>query len=332
MTTSLSTADKNLWTKRLLCQWLEGAQQALLDSVGFDDAVRLLRPHATNAGAAGAQFAMTRLGIEGYDVKNLLTTFKFTHLAMGREDSRIRVCELGGYIDFFSCPFENCSHLNCVFLCDMGGKGGGDLVGPEYEWHLDKSMYDGDEFCRKGLVRKGHSFEEMRREDMRIIEPPPFPVSEEELAWFSRAYYGEFWTIFIRCLIEVADGPGAIELMKPHMKQSGLAFALESREALGLNADDPKTLKEIFSLLFDLLAIKAKWSETESMWTIVECPFSNAEPEIGEQLRIFMNAMVEGFDHRIHLDCEKRMCGGESCCMIQIGQGVSNPIRGTYEL
>lgn len=331
MTNSLSTADNNLWTKRLLCQWMEGAQQALLDSVGFEEAVRLLRPHATNSGVAGTQFAMNRLGIEGYDVANILTAYKFTHLAMGREDSRIRMCELGGYIDFFSCPFENCSHLNCVFLCDMGGKGEASLAGPEYEWHLSKSMCYGDEFCRKGMVRDGHTFEEMKREDMRIIEPPPFPVSEEELAWFSRAYYGEFWTIFTRCLIEVADGPGAIELMRPHMKQSGIAFALEARESLGLHGDDPTALKEIFNLLFDLLAIKAKWSETESTWTVVECPFSNAEREVGAQLSIFMNAMVEGFDRRLHLDRAKRMCGGEGCCTIQIEQGASNPIRGSYE-
>ncbi|MDD1772424.1 MAG: hypothetical protein LUQ09_05835 [Methanomassiliicoccales archaeon] len=310
----MNDKDKDLWTKRLLCQWLEGAQQALLDSVGYDEAVRLLRPHAFNAGAAGTQFARKRLGLEGHHLEDLFISMRFAHFAMGREDTRIRVSDIGGYIDFFTCPFERCTHLNCVFVCDLIGHGA--LLGfdPDYDWHMIQSMCDGHEYCRKGCIRKGHGIEEMRKGSMTAVETPRFIMDDEEVAWFARQYYGEFWAIFVRCLIEASDGRHAVAALRPHMRQSGIAFALEAEEILG--TEDGRAMSDVLDMMFDILGIDGIWNDEGMTFEVKECPFSRAE-EIGDLVLVFLDAVVETLRPGAKVACRERMCHGDSRCLFR---------------
>ncbi|HTY47457.1 MAG TPA: hypothetical protein VMB46_07310, partial [Methanomassiliicoccales archaeon] len=219
--------------------------QVLRDTVGEDEAMRLMEPHLKLGGVAAPRNALERLGLDRTP-EGIVRAFSFVHGCMRKREGRLRHSEAGAYVDFIECPFENTPGF--CGICDVMAAAGTETLIPDCRFILQFSFGRGDEFCRKLVLRNGFDYKSVQREAWTDLGPAPCEVSQQERNWLGKAYFGEFWLYTVRALVQEADEAGALTILGPLMRERGMAFGLRhSKGADGIRSSAyPLAMIELF--------------------------------------------------------------------------------------
>lgn len=144
--------DLHFWTVAALGEKWVIAIKAIVDFLGSEKALSILKPYFRQSGLSFGINYSKRLNIDGYDARAISRILDWMNSCMGQTGSTIwssvdEVEKVMTYCPFSGSPPEICGELEAFTngICEA--------INPEYELTHTKAMCRGDENCRR-VVRK----------------------------------------------------------------------------------------------------------------------------------------------------------------------------------
>ena len=144
----------------------------------------------------------------------------------------------------------------------------------------------------------------------------PLQFSREELMAFRMQYVGESWVFTTRAFMDTIGIKAALEKLRMYMRHSGLTYGIRLAEEFENVPRGLKFLGEVIGSINDHHLRKGERtsSENEIEQVVVECPFSQAPPEVCIQYEAFFKGVCEAIDPEIEFENDRMMSDGDSSC------------------
>jgi hypothetical protein len=315
----LTDEEKKELSVGLLRSWWLEATQALVDVVGNEEALGLLKPYFQHSGMAGRRvyYSITNLDLNGRDSANAsgyaLTTFlggRFTPAYLADDGS--------GIGELYDCATSGICKEACTSFCQFGALSYMKEMSPDWEIRLTRSLSWGDSFCQWRTWRSETSAKVQAIEEMRIPLDKVFrdPLDDATRKYLGLAYAGEAWVMATRAIL---DSPGLKEGMDDlhhRMRLYGLSMGLRAR---GWMPKDSRAIAiyDVVQLISELHQRKSEivLEDEGAAGTVKECPFAgSAPPETCLQYESFFNGICEAIDPSYEFAYDRMMTKGDKTC------------------
>ena len=315
----LSEEEKKELSVGLLRSWWLEATQALVDVVGSEDALGLLKPYFQHSGMAGCRvyYGITNLDLNGRESSNAsgynLTTFlggRFAPVYLADDES--------GIGELYDCATSGICKEACTSFCQFGALGWIQEMNPDWEIRMIRSLSWGDGCCQWKSWRSETSAKVVAIEEMRMPLDKVFrdPLDDATRKYLGLAYAGEAWVMATRAIL---DSPGPEEGMDDlhhRMRLYGLSMGLRARGWM------PKESRAI--AIYDVVQLISELHQRKSeivledegaAGTVGECPFAgSAPPETCLQYESFFNGICEAIDPSYEFSYDRMMTKGDKTC------------------
>lgn len=305
---------------QLLADWWMDSVQALVDAVGSLKALELLRPHYKNAGISA--FLTLKDFLRMVEIDRLSWAFrqKIAFDFLTRADPkqmRSDIREHGGIARSRECPFRSAPPEMCELVCEIAPNASLEICHPEYDQVMTKRLSRGDPECV--WLTKPRSWNlpcdaSLLGEVKAEILPRVF--SKEVVDDFSIQYLAEFWVISSRAFVEQFGETRAASVLNFYMKHSGTSFGLRFRSSNACEVSIGKARECIGHCTAALHMIGKSNGSVQDGWeyTVTECPFKDAPPEVCEEFRSFCEGICESIDPELVFVYDRMMTKGDETC------------------
>jgi hypothetical protein len=318
----LISSDRELidFGAQMLTGWWRLTMQALLDSVGSAKTMEIITPNIRAHSRAIVLNNRERLEKLGYrDCPDWILSnlnYQFQHLVLRRTFNDIEITAKGGKGgEITSCPFQHDSVDICMILCDMMAGYVVSAFNPDLEYVPILKLTAGDPFCQAILSYKGKSLYD-EGETIAVVRRLNIPV--EMLDYYLFAWMGEMWAMMSNSAVEFFGEGETLELLRPYMKQNGMATALQLKERLRLDGNNAQTIGEIIDYCNAAVQQKGRIlvsSPNHFEKEITECPFYGMSHTIcSGLLTARSNGICNAINPEYGFFSNQRMCKGDKVC------------------
>lgn len=318
MNGTLNEAMSGISVGLLRTWWLE-ATQALVDTVGSEEALSLLKPHFVHAGHAGRRVyhGITRLDLGGVDSANA-AGYALAPSLGGRFSPMYLAKDGSGMGEMHDCGTSGACKEACIAVCSWTAEASLKEMNPDWEIRLERCLSSGDSLCRWKVWRRGTEGLVKVDEGMRI--PPedrfPDPLDDATRDYLALAYAGEYWVMATRAILDSPSADAAMRSLRERARLSGMSLGLRLAEISHASKEKHTALDVI------RLTGKAHQRREEIVMidgaaegTVSECPFAGSAPlEICHQYEEFFNGVCEVLSPGSEFRYDRRMTQGEECC------------------
>jgi len=317
----LSEEEKKELSIGLLREWWITATQAVVDSVGSENALSSMKPYFIHAGKAGGIMFQKLAGIPGNDPFTSANGMGFAFAVMmdTKWGPSWRANDGSVIGEFHGCVTKGQCKEACICCCKFSIPTSHMETSPDFEMRLDKSLAFGDTHCEWLISRKNFIPEVSHTERFLIPDEvlEAFAPSIELQYYLSHAWSGEFWVIATRSFIDLVGPDKALERLRFYMRHSGMSLGFRLSNQLMLHERRKESMVKIIELIQQLH--QRKWDLMNTMdsaeATIHECPFaSGAPPEVCSQYEAFFNGICEVLDPEYEFTYDRMMTKGDKTC------------------
>jgi hypothetical protein len=282
----------------LLAEWWFITVETLLEVVGSERTLDLLRPHFVHGGRAASHVLCDRLGWHSKDLVTICRFLSYAHFLLRRDVGEIMVSGADeGLVIFRSCALEGQPVEGCVAVCYYLTQGAVEEMSPEYAGDLASLRKNGDPYCAKRARRRGSKDAPASDPSWTSYEGSYPEMTLEERNYFSCAYLGEIWLMGIRALIDGVGSKEACALLVPRMRAKGMAMGATWKERfdLGNDEEDAASLVDFFNTVLGQNGLPLRYDPSRPGKVIGECPFSESMPEVCVQMEAFYDGVCQAF-------------------------------------
>ncbi|HTY46938.1 MAG TPA: SHOCT domain-containing protein [Methanomassiliicoccales archaeon] len=315
----LTAKEEKEFSIGLLREWWIAATQCLVDAVGSEKALALIKPHFVHAGKAGGHVFQKISGGKKDDIRS-------SQMGMGMAFAMTTAGQWGVYVadddstigEMKDCATEGQCREACIAFCDYGICAAHVEVSPSYEMRLIRSLAFGDGSCMWLSCRKGTR---PKVEPTKEFYPPtgfrpPFVPSEELSEYLSLAWLGEVWLLPTRAFIEEAGWDVAMRKLMSYMRHSGMSTGIALARRFGYDeghvdssAHEIQLIRSLHNMREDVIR-----SEDSIEGTVEECPFSSSLTEACSQYEAFCNGICEAIAPGFEFSYDRMMTKGDKTC------------------
>jgi hypothetical protein len=314
----LSVDERTELSIGLIREWWIQATQRLVEEVGSEKALRMLKPYFYNTGSAGVQNIPRILGVSEEEESQFDISIHMWPLVMGSMVNAVYFADDGSRItEFVNCATKGRSKEACVCSCQYVWQSAVDTTSPNYEITLRKSLSFEDPVCNILTNIVGKTPKVAPTSEFKVPEGMLPPLKSKDVwIYLSLSYIGEAWSNATRGLIDVVGSERALTMMHDPLLNSGGSFAVAMQERLGLEDTGVRSTSNMVGLVQDLHqrkgAIEIKGDLAQGV--VTECPFSASPPEICAQYEAFFNGIVGKLDADFEFRYDRMMTKGDKTC------------------
>jgi len=313
----ITLEERSDLASQLMAEWWIIAVETLVDSVGSERTLELLRPHFVHGGRASSHVIRDRLGWRDTDLKTMSTQLSFMHYLLRRNRGQILMRgDEEAMITFDECALEGQPVEGCVSLCYFTTLGTVEETNPRYEGDLPRLRKNGDPFCAKRVRLKGAPNIPESDPRWKSVEVEYPEMSLEERNYFSCAYLGESWLMGTRALIEAIGAKEAVTRSSQGMRTRGMTYGATWKIKLGLDDDasGAATLIDFFNTVLGQNGLPLRHDDSRPGKVIGECPFSGAMPEACAQVEAFFDGVCHEFQPELRFRYTRMLSKGQDSC------------------
>jgi hypothetical protein len=286
--------------QRILTNWFIDSLQAVVDTVGSEETVRLHAKQMEITGHAGILVALQYLGLEGRDEVEAIRAFSTAHQGMGKGGCTIEAGQGHARVTFSECPFERSPPEICQIFCFYPAKGAVRGILPVCDVAIVKSRRGGDADCAKHIFPVGQ--EALVWQVVMEPLPPNPPMTEEYMEYVGKAYAGEFFMNVVRSCVASPRRDELFAVMSKAMRARGL------EEGLALTGNANEKIAHLMS------TIGMKGAGTPEGISVSDCPFSHAPPEACSLVGSFWQGVAASSGSEVEYAAS--MTQGDAACLL----------------
>ena len=315
----LTDEEKKELSVGLLRSWWLEATQALVDVVGSEDALGLLKPYFLHSGMAGCRVyhSITNLNLNGRESANA-SGYAFTAFVGGRFTPAYLADDGSGIAELYDCATSGICKEACTSFCQFGALGWIQEMNPDWEIRLIRSLSWGDSCCQWRTWRSETSAKVVAIEEMRIPLDKVFrdPMDDATRKYFGLGYAGEAWVMATRAILDSPRLEEGMDGLHHRMRLYGLSMGLRAR---GWMPKDSRAIAiyDVVQLISELHQRKSEivLEDEGAAGTVGECPFAgSAPPETCLQYESFFNGICEAIDPSYEFAYDRMMTKGDKTC------------------
>jgi hypothetical protein len=292
--------------------------QAMVETVGSDGTIKLLRPYLENSGKA---FALN-LGEWTKDddaILRLAKTMIMGQMPMGQECKSFYV--LGGEAFFESegCPFLGTIPEICECYCSIFAGSFTRQIDPDLE--IESTPGNGTEnprckwrfYHRTQTPMSDFSIRELD------VEALMSQISGEEMEWRSHHYIGGVWEMITYAMVNGLGSEAMLGSLSGYMRRNGFSFGLRIKSYRGIEGRDLDSILsalEVFSKAICQKQVRPSSGPEELKVLVSACPFSSdyATPEHCQLIENINDGICKAInpDYEFHYD--SMMTNGADGC------------------
>jgi hypothetical protein len=292
--------------------------QAMVETVGSDGTIRLLRPYIESSGKA---FALNlREWTKDDDIiLRLAKTIIMGQMPMGQECKSFYV--LGGEAFFESegCPFLGTIPEICECYCSIFARSFAKQIDPDLETESMPGTGKENPRCRwrfyHGTPTLMSGFSNRELDVDEIVSQ----ISGEETEWRSHHYIGGVWEMITHAMVEELGSEAMLGSLSGYMHRNGFSFGLRIKSYLDIQARDPDSILsalEVFGKAICQKQVRQSSGPMELKVLVNDCPFASdyATPEHCQLIEGINDGICKAInpDFEFHYD-SMRTNGAESC-------------------
>jgi hypothetical protein len=145
----------------------------------------------------------------------------------------------------------------------------------------------------------------------------PLRIDANEMDFWKRHYWGEFWRQGSSMLVEEFGEERASQIIEPYMKQIGQFYGDYFKNRFEFKNRNPQETGGVISLLNRLLKQEGRIVKNEGdavSCEITSCPFSNSSPFICKQMAMIYNSICQAINKDIIFEYDNGLMKGEKAC------------------
>jgi hypothetical protein len=324
---------------KILAECQVNVLKALINEVGAQQALEVLKPANIFAGKVIAGMVRQKLGIQGNDVVSVAMPYYVAHYGTSRGQIKpMEIRDGKAIVELYACPgvpagapAEMCievSHYIAMGMCEA--------VNPEYEFVFTHHLLNGDNCCRYVVKKKSDKFtldDPGRLEKTIPLELPQSDldmwVEFEEIGGMGNSTY---------VMVELVGPQRIFEMTAPYHRNSGLrAGAKIRKDARGRS--DLSTLRDGVDLICrSVHETKSSALITDSgIEKEMDCPFKSYFPtnhysvpplEVCMQLEEVSRGICEAINPDYEFAFDRMISKGDSNChWVVKKKAIQNEVR-----
>jgi hypothetical protein len=301
----------------LLVDWFLNGVQALVDTAGSEEAVKLLWPYFRNAENAALLIIMKAFGLDQKDRIAMGFYFAVTWNFISRAPLvRARVFQRGAISTVSGCPFSDGPDAICTVFCETETYN--KALEVPYQSTLVSCAARGDKECK--WITRPLDHQDLKDESElgnEIADILNWELPKEMVDSFSVQYLAEFWILATKALIDHLGEERAASMLAPYMKHRGASFGLKGSTTSGHGVFDLMRITSRLDLCNKALHMKISDNVSDVRVverTIVDCPFREAPVAVCQQFESFCNGVCEAMDPDYEFVYDRMMTRGDKSC------------------
>jgi len=310
--------EEDLSVGLLRSWWLE-ATETLVDIVGSEEALSLLKPYYQHGGMASRRVfqSITNLDLDGGTTARM--GFRaHTSWLRGEISTSYRASDGSEISERHGCATSGICKEACDSVCSIIPFYWEKEMNPDWEIRLIRSLSWGDSCCQWKVWRSETSPKVEAIKEMRVAPDLVFrdPLDDDTWKSLGLAYAGESWVLASRAIIDSSEQVSGIEELQHRLRLYGVSVGLRLKVRT-LDYNGAIAIYDIFKLISDLHQRKGDITlqEDGASGTVSECPFAgSAPPEICMQYEAFFNGICEAIDPSYEFAYDRMMTKGDKTC------------------
>jgi hypothetical protein len=297
----------------LFWEWWVTSTQALVDTMGSEEAIQALRPYYMNANTATVHILSDAFKdlLEDPDFASKMVQFASEAWFGGKvtiwESKDVFVRENFGCKTQGACK-ELC-HIVCKELVDNHAR----AINRQMTAMIDKGLFKGDDHCIV-ILRASDALNVDLPPDLREIGP--FNISEEDLFSIRLQYLSESWVFTTRAFLDRLGPKMTLDKLRLYMRHSGLTYGILVAEMFKDEERELQLLGMVIGAINDAHMRKGTRRTSPDLIeeVVFECPFSQAPPEVCLQYEAFFRGVCEAIDPDFEFAYDRMMSDGDETC------------------
>jgi hypothetical protein len=211
--------------------------QALVETVGSEATIKLLRPYFEMSGKA---FALN-LGdwTKGDDVYlKLAKNFVIGWAPLGVDCKSFRIVKGEAFFEREECPFLGTLPEICECYCNIIGKSSADQIDPDIGLEMSRGTGRDNPLCKWRFFHTAGPLQSELSDRDLDIESIKSQIPEEEWRWRSHHYTGGVWYMVTYAMVESLGSEVMLDSLSSHMRRNGSSFGLRIKKYQGIEGRD----------------------------------------------------------------------------------------------
>jgi predicted ArsR family transcriptional regulator len=322
----LSSLNKVDLRDRVITRSIKDAFDVLIDSVPKGDIAKAVRPYFVHCGMAISINGTRRFNIKGKELKELATPYFWTGIALSdRGTSPMMVYEHGVVVETRDCCLRDIAPEFCLALSHQSTEGICRNLNPDFHYIFTHQMYDGDEYCRYILRRRGP---EKDIEDLGELKETitALDMPDEEVDSLRGGMIAELLIIVTKVLIDLDGTERTLAMVVPIAEGTGREMGKDIDGLLDHGKGPKERAKEALALIRSSMGQEGKEDiskEGAVIGTTCSCPFKDGTVVLCKQYESLLNGICKAIDPKLEFAYTQMMTQGEPNCAWTIRRAPS---------
>jgi hypothetical protein len=298
-------------------EWFSASMQALIDTLGVEDAKRMIQPYMTLSGHAiiinleaknrfpNVQSDLLRAAIQFYYIMPLIWLGKI---------SKGFLTPNSGSADITRCIIQDMPVEFCDFFCNSAGQAQVETINPDFLFNCDMGLRKGLNRCKFTIRKKGGNVEPIEEATTCLL---PVRVTEEEINFWPIHFFSLCWEYATIALIDSVGEKKTREIIGPYLEHAGEAVALMLKKELKIEETDARGIGAIINFLNDANSQTGELTQFTPdtvTKTINQCLYSGSSILMCYQYEKIANGVCKAINQNYEFKHEKMMSQGDSYC------------------
>lgn len=249
--------------------------QAIVENVGSEETIKLLRPYLELSGKA---FALNlRNWTKDDDVYlKLAKTIVIGQMPMGQECKSFRVVKGEAFFESEGCSFLGTIPEICECYCTIFTNSFSKQIDPDIEIESSPGTGRENPRCKWRFYRRTQNLlSEFSNMDLDV-DSIKSQISKEELDWRSHHYIGGVWEMVTHAMVNDLGSKAMLDSLSNYMRRNGFSFGLRIRQYLGIEGRDLDSILKalnVFGKAIYQKQVPLSTGPEELNVYVKECPF-----------------------------------------------------------
>jgi len=251
--------------------------QSMVETIGSEGTIRLLRPYIELSGKAFA-LNLNEWTKDDDVVLRVAKTIIMGQLPMGQECKSFYVSGGEAFFESEGCPFLGTVPEICEFYCTIFAGSFTRQIDPDLE--IESTPGSGKEnprckwrfYHRTQTPMSGFSNRELD------VETIISQISKEEVEWRSHHYIGGVWQMITHAMVNGLGSEAMLDTLSGYMRRNGFSFGLRIKSYVGIEGRDLDSILsavQVFSKAICQRHVRERSGSEELKVLVSDCPFNS---------------------------------------------------------